>query len=199
MDDENEIIDFIHHNSFAILISFNNGKLIGSHLPMLLKEKEGAHGFLYGHMAKANTQWIDVSEDVLVIFPGAHKYISPTWYETNQAVPTWNYLSVHVYGRITILESNEDKEKNVKELIEFYEGKDSKYKAEDLQRSYFEGLLRGITAFKIEITEIEGKQKLSQNHNEDRRRRVIEQLEKNADEDSAEISRLMKKNLNEGG
>ena len=82
MSDDNEIFEFIHKNSFAILVSQNDGKMKATHIPILLKESEGECGFLYGHMAKVNDQLKNISEEVLVIFPGAHKYISSSWYES---------------------------------------------------------------------------------------------------------------------
>jgi transcriptional regulator len=197
IEDKKEIFDFIHANSFAILISNNNNKcrLNATHLPVLLKEDEGENGFLYGHVAKANRQWKDIDENVLVIFPGAHKYISPTWYETNQTVPTWNYLSVHAYGELKILDDKEDKIKIIREVVKYFEGGESRYKVDDLKQSNFDGQLNGIVAFKIEITELQGKKKLSQNHPNERQQRVIIQLEKSDDEDSKEIAARMKNNI----
>lgn len=193
---QKEVYDFINANSFAILVSNNDGKLNATHLPVLLNSDEGENGFLYGHVAKANRQWENIDEEVLVIFPGAHKYISPTWYESNQTVPTWNYLSVHAYGKIKILEDKADKIKIIKNVVNYFEGNSSSYKVEELKPDYFEGQLNGIVAFKIEITSLEGKQKVSQNHSMERQLRVINQLEKNNDGDSKEIAELMKKNLN---
>ena len=195
MNDNDEIFDFIHHNSFGILISNNQGKIIATHIPMLLKNNEGDNGFLYGHIAKANQQLNEISGEVLVIFPGAHKYISPTWYETNQTVPTWSYLSVHVYGKLEILEDRKSKIEIIKDVVKYFEGNESGYKVEDLKGNYFEGLIKGITAFKIEITEMQGKKKISQNHPEERQKRVISELEKLDDEYSKEIVLRMKSSL----
>lgn len=192
MKDIGEIHDFIDKNSFGILVSRNDGRLTGSHIPMLLKKDEGQNGFLYGHIAGANHQRINAEEDVLVIFPGAHKYISSSWYETNQSVPTWNYLSVHIYGKIKFTESREEKEKIVRDVVEYFEEENSSYNVDDLKPEYFEGLLKGITAFKIEIVSFEGKKKLSQNHGEERRQRIISKLDSMDDDDSKEISRRMK-------
>ncbi len=195
MNDKDEIFDFIHHNSFGILVTNNSGNLNATHIPLLLKYNEGDNGFLYGHVAKANQQLKEVTGEVLVIFPGAHKYISPVWYETNQAVPTWNYLSVHVYGKLKILEDKESKIEIVKDAVKHFEGNESSYKVEELKENYFEGLIKGITAFKIEIKEIQGKKKISQNHPEERQMRVISELEKFDDEDSKELVLKMKSSL----
>ncbi len=191
-----EIYDFIEKNNFAILVSTNNGKLNATHIPVLLEKKENSNGYLLCHIAKANPQWKGLDKDVLVIFPGPHHYISSSWYETNQSVPTWNYLSVHVYGEIEIINEAEEKVTIIKDLVKFFEAEDTSYKVNDLKQSYFDGLLSGIVAFKINITKIEGKQKLSQNHPEERQVRVIKELDKFAnDPDAKIISELMKKNL----
>lgn len=195
MNDRDEIIDFIHHNSFAILISENEGILNATHVPVLFKSDVGGNGFLYGHISRANLQWKNIDEEVLVVFPGAHKYISPTWYETNQSVPTWSYMSVHARGKIKIFEDRESKIEIVKESVKYFEGKESKYNIEDIDEKYFEGLIKGITAFKIEITQLDGKIKISQNHSEERQKRVINKLEEIEDGDSKIIAEQMKKNL----
>lgn len=195
MNDVNEIYEFIDENSFGILITRNSGKLNGTHIPILLKRDEGERGFLYGHIAKANPQWKNSEEEVLVIFPGPHKYISSSWYETNQSVPTWNYVSVHVYGKIYFLDERNDKEKAVREVVKYFESGDSSYSVDGLKHSYLEGLLKGIIAFRIEITSLEGKQKLSQNHGKERQELVINKLGDFEDEDSKYIAERMKKNL----
>lgn len=195
MDDIREITDFIRQNSFAILISNNNGKLNSTHIPILIESEEGENGFLYGHFAKANQQWKNIDKEVLVIFSGAHKYISPTWYESDQTVPTWSYLSVHVYGNIEIINDKDVKIKLVKDLVKYFEGENSSYSIENLKQSYFEGQINGIVGFKIEITKIEGKKKISQNHPEERQKRVIDKLEEIDDENSKEIAERMKMNL----
>src|SRR5919109_41098 len=90
---------FMEQNSFAMLVSRSAGQLVANHLPMLLDSKCGPHGCLYGHMARANTQWQHAEgTEVLVVFSGPHAYISPTWYEAAHVVPTWNYVAVHAYG-----------------------------------------------------------------------------------------------------
>ncbi len=195
MNDPDEIRNFINENSFAILISNNEGKINATHIPVLFESGEGSKGFLYGHFAKANQQWKNIDKEVLVIFPGAHKYISPTWYESNQTVPTWSYISVHIYGNIEIVNSKEKKIKLVKDLVKYFESDESSYSTDQLKQSYFDGLINGIVGFKIEITRIEGKKKISQNHPEERQKRVIDKLKEIGDDDSQKIVEKMKENL----
>ena len=94
---------FMVQNSFATVVTNNDGLATASHLPLLLRRESGKLGNLIGHMAKANDQWHNVDgESCLVIFNGPHAYISPTWYEEKNVVPTWNYVSVHAHGRIFV-------------------------------------------------------------------------------------------------
>lgn len=196
MKDFNEICDFIDSHSFAVLVSSNKGILNATHIPVLLKRKAGESGTLYCHIAKANPQWKDIEKEVLVIFSGAHHYISSSWYETDQSVPTWNYLAVHAYGNISIIEDNEEKLKTVASLADYFESENNYGSTYRLNKQYLDGLLKGIVAFKIEITKLEGKKKLSQNHSGGRQKLVINELDKINNEDAKIISGLMKKNLN---
>ena len=104
IDDQDIIEDFIEKYSFATLFSQHNGEPYATHLPLLLNKDEQA---LYGHFARPNKQWEDGEKQlILAVFQGPHCYISPSWYETNRAVPTWNYVSVHVYGKMEIIEEH---------------------------------------------------------------------------------------------
>ena len=88
--------------NFATLITPEaEGGLQVTHLPLLLKRDAGGLGILAGHMAKANAHWkaFNADRESLAIFHGPHAYISPRWYHTDQAVPTWNYVVVHAFGR----------------------------------------------------------------------------------------------------
>ena len=195
IEDNSEIHGFMESNSFAILVTINGDKINATHLPVLLDKKDSVYGTLYCHISKANEQWKNISGEVLVIFPGAHHYISSSWYETGQSVPTWNYVSIHAYGEIEVTEDYEMKKKHLSELVKFYERNDSTYKTENLDKKYFDRQLNGIAAFKIRITKLEGKKKLSQNHPEERQKLVINELEKSGSEDARIIAELMRKNL----
>lgn len=195
MKNEDEIYNFIESNNFGILVTLNNSKITASHIPFMLQRVEGKYGKLYCHIAKSNPQWKDISGEVLVIFQGAHKYISSGWYESDQTVPTWNYLSVHVYGELNVIENRDEKYKIINELVDHFEPDKNKYSLDNLKSEYFENLLKGIVAFKIVITSVEGKEKLSQNHSKQRQKIVIDKLYEIADTDSIIIADKMKINL----
>lgn len=193
MDNDEVMYDFIEKNSFAILFSQHNGEPYATHLPLLLNKEKG---FLYGHFARPNEQWKDiVNQKVLVIFQGPHCYISPSWYETNQAVPTWNYVTIHVYGQLEIVEDEQEVFESLLDMVKKYERPDSSYHLENVDENYIKGMGKGIVGFKININKIEGKAKLSQNHPEARQELIIKQLENSADQNEIHIAQLMKKNI----
>jgi transcriptional regulator len=193
INDENVIFNLIKENSFATVISQHNGEPYASHLPLVLNNDERA---LYGHFARANGQWKDIiKQKVLVIFQGPHCYISPSWYETNNAVPTWNYVAAHIYGEMEIVDSESEVFESLHQMVKKYENPTSSYRLEEVETSYVEGLSKGIVGFKINITRMEGKAKLSQNHSIERQELVIQQLEQSSEENNKKIANLMKTNI----
>ena len=193
INDDEFIYEIIEQYSFATLFSVHNGEPYATHLPLILNKTENA---LSGHFARQNEQWKDINnQKVLVVFQGPHCYISPSWYETSQAVPTWNYVSVHVYGELEIVEDQTVILDSLSEMVNKYESPVSSYDYRDVDPKYIEGMRKGIVAFKINITKIEAKAKLSQNHPVERQELVIRELEKSSDQDNLQIASLMKKNL----
>lgn len=187
---------FLRQHSFATLVSGSGpGGLVGSHLPLLLDPQAGRLGHLLGHMARANPQWRQVEGEVLAIFQGPHAYISPSWYEEPGLVPTWNYVAVHAYGSFHPVEEGNELRELLRHAVAFYEGPRPNPWSLDLEGERLEGLLRTIVGFRVEISRLEGKWKLSQNHPEPRRRKVIRGLRQQADADSQQIAALMEQRL----
>ncbi|WP_031405219.1 FMN-binding negative transcriptional regulator [Geobacillus vulcani] len=183
----------IEENSFATLVSMHQGELFATHLPLLLDREKMC---LYGHFARSNPQWKDIQQQkVLAMFHGPHSYISPSWYETNQAVPTWNYVAVHVYGNVELIDDEGAVMKSLHEMVEKYEAPGSGYQLSEVDRRLFSNMINGIQAFEIHIERIEGKAKLSQNHPVHRQERIIKQLEQMPFENENRIASLMKKKL----
>ncbi|MFC4272019.1 FMN-binding negative transcriptional regulator [Sneathiella chungangensis] len=152
--------------SFATLVSTgDDGVPFATHLPFAYDEKRGEFGTLVAHMARANPHGKCLEDrEALVIFQGPHAYISPSYYATDINVPTWNYVAVHAYGTPAIIEERE----KVRELLDrltFDNEKDraAPWRADQLDGKRLEGLMRGIVAFEIPISRIEGKAKLGQN------------------------------------
>jgi transcriptional regulator len=191
--DEETIFDMIEKYSFATLISQHKGAPYATHLPLLLNRGDRV---LYGHFARANEQWKDVdNQNILVIFHGPHCYISPSWYETTKAVPTWNYVSIHLYGELEIINDPKFIYDSLSDMIVKYESRDSKYNLSNVDPGYIDGLQKGIVAFKININKIDAKAKLSQNHPVERQELIIRHLEKTSSEENKRIASLMKKNM----
>ncbi|MFC5775594.1 FMN-binding negative transcriptional regulator [Ectobacillus antri] len=187
--EQREMYDIIHAYSFAVMFSTHADKPVATHLPLLLDEENNC---LRGHIARGNPQWRELDgQEVLVVFQGPHCYISPSWYETQDTVPTWNYLAVHVYGTFTIVEDNERIQSGLAALVDKYETGD--YHFHNVPTDYIEDLKKGIVNFEIPITSIEGKAKLSQNHSSERKQRVIAALEEIPRENEQTIAAHMKK------
>lgn len=153
--------------NFATLITPDaEGGLQVTHLPLLLKRDAGRLGTLAGHMAKANPHWktFNADRESLAIFHGPHAYISPRWYHTDQAVPTWNYVVVHAFGRPRLLEGTESMQAHLMQLIQLHEGTGpSSWGPEKLSQGTYAALLKAIVCFEMPISRIEGKAKLGQN------------------------------------
>jgi transcriptional regulator len=189
IEDKEMIYDIIQEYGFATVFSQHEGEPFATHIPLMIDEDKE---FLYGHFARANPQWKDIhNQNVLAIFHGPHCYISSSWYESNRAVPTWNYLAVHVYGKVEIVENGELKE-SLSDLVKKYEVPDSSYQLDEVDTTYLEGMTKGVVGFKIKIKNIEGKAKLSQNLSIERRKFVIQELEKFESEDERKIASYMK-------
>jgi transcriptional regulator len=193
-NDTEKLVEFMQANSFAVMVTAVGGSPWGTHLPFVVKQESGKI-VLTTHMSRANEQWKTLEEqEVLVIFTGPHAYISPSSYEKKQNVPTWNYIAAHAYGKPRII-SEQDKVKEVLEaMIHTYE--EAYYRQwKELSQEYVDSMIKGIVAFDIEVTRLQGKYKLSQNKTVNEQRNIISKLEKNEDSSIAGVAKLMKDNL----
>ncbi len=156
------------------MVSSGPDGLFATHVPLLLKRDEGRFGTLYGHVARANPHVKLFGSEALAVFSGPHAYVSPTWYSDRTAnVPTWNYVAVHCAGTPVVYEG--DVREHLSEMVGRYEGTDG-WSFGELAPEVQETMPRGIVGFRMEITRIEGKAKLSQNKPRAERERVIEGL-----------------------
>jgi len=193
--DPTKLHAFMRRNSFAVLTTHGADGLSANHLPLLLDAEFGPRGRLFGHLARANPQWRHAESEALAIFSGPHAYVSPTWYEEEGTVPTWNYIAVHAYGRLQIVEDEDALLEILRRSVETYESAMPAPWAFDASSPDVRGQLKAIVGFHVEITRLEGKWKLNQNHPERRRRRVAEALGARTDADSAAIAELMRQTL----
>lgn len=192
-ENQEEIEKFLHANSFGILVNQTNGKLWATHIPLELDTNENGKQVLYGHIAKENPQWqsFNNNDQILAIFNGPHSYISSSWYD-HENVPTWNYIAVHIYGKIKIIEGEVVVE-HLKKLVDKYEqNSENPVRVEDFSRKTMMQT-RGIVAFEIEIQEIQATHKLSQNRDDKNYENIILELEKTNDNQSIAVANEMKK------
>ncbi len=195
VENTEEIRDFITHHAFGIVISQTNEKLLASHIPLLLSTNSKGKNILTGHLSKANPQWksFESERQVLVIFQGPHTYISSSWYDHNN-VPTWNYMAAHVYGTLRFL-SEEELLNSLRILTDKYEiNSVNPVSLDTMDKKMLSAQLKGIVGFEIEVEEIQAAFKLSQNRDEKNHLRIIDELEKKGDENSALIAKKMKEN-----
>ncbi len=180
--------DVIRAYPFAPIITGTTA----SHVPFLLDAERGPSGTLVGHVAAANTHHADLTGSggpALVVFTGPHAYVSPTWYDTQPAVPTWNYCVVHAVGSARLL----DDEATRRYLARLAAHFDSSWRFEALPADYQAKMVRGIVAFELEISRLEGKAKLSQNRSATDRQNVIAALEASAAPGDVEVARWMRR------
>jgi transcriptional regulator len=190
-ENREKILEYLRQNDFATLVACDGEKPVASHLLMEIME-EGEQLRINGHMSRANPLWkmFEKIREVLVIFQGPHTYISPTWYN-HVNVPTWNYQSVHVYGKPSMVTDKTETYGILKRLTERYET-GTTYRLETLPQDFVEKEMRGVAAFQIEVTQIEANYKLSQNRDDESYRNIVDHLEQRTDDYSHEIAKAMK-------
>lgn len=151
-----------------------------THIPTLLDRNTGPYGTIYGHISKNNGQQtaFDGNSQAVVVFHGPESYISPTWYEKVEAVPTWNFAVVHASGKLKAITDPNALHELLANLIRKFEGRypNSKYDFSKLPDGYIFPLLRNIVGFEMKIEEMEGKYKLGQEHSETDRQSIVEHL-----------------------
>ena len=187
VEDRGALDAVIRANPFGLLVGELEGSPFATHLPFLLDGDR-----LLSHFARGNPHWksIDGQTEMLAVFSGPHAYVSPRWYESEQAVPTWNYAAVHVYGAPRVIEDVGQVRELLDRLVVEYEG--DAWSLEGQEADFTDRMSRGIVAFEMPIERIEGKFKLSQNRPDGDRRRVIAEFEKPGGGENAELARLMR-------
>lgn len=194
-EDHEKIVAFLRQNNFPALVSFDGEKPIATHLPVEVAEAENGQVTIYGHISRANPQWKTFGkQEVLLIFQGAHTYISPRWYN-HINVPTWNYMMIHVYGQVRILQESEAFAL-LSRLVHQHET-NTTYSLEGLPADFVAKEIKGIVGFAIDITRIDAGYKLSQNRNDADHENIIRELEKRGDAESARVASAMREKREE--
>lgn len=194
--DRELLLAFIREAGWGYLVGVLDGAPFATHLPFLVDGATGSEK-LVAHMARANPHWHSFAgtqggSEQLVVFPGPHAYVSPRWYTSRTAVPTWNYATVHVYGVPRVVDDPAAVRAAQQRLVERHEaGASAPWQMEDADAGFIEGMLRGIVGFEIPIARMLGKFKLSQNRSPEDRAGVIGALAESPDEGARQVSRLM--------
>jgi transcriptional regulator len=162
--------DAIRKYGFGTLVTSSEQELEASHLPMLLDSAPAPLGTVLGHVARANPQWQRVKPGIeaLAIFLGPNTYITPSWYptkqETGKVVPTWDYLAIHAYGTISFFDDPAELRAHVSRMTDTHETpRDAPWAVSDAPADFVDGMVRAIVGFKLRVTRLEGKWKMSQN------------------------------------
>jgi len=177
--DQSVVDELLRNHGAADLVTVTERGLVATMLPFIYvppsdpaatgPRSAGQHGALHGHLARNNDQWkLTATGESLAIVRGPDAYISPGWYaskeEHGRVVPTWNYVTAHVYGRFVVHDDPVWTEDLVRRLTLKHEAnRDHPWRVDDAPRQFVEGQLRAIVGVELEITRIEAKAKLSQN------------------------------------
>ncbi|WP_119079085.1 FMN-binding negative transcriptional regulator [Chitinophaga alhagiae] len=194
--DWDTIAGFIRQNSFALLVSVQNGLPEGTHLPVELEEKTPGRGdfVLRGHIANVNPQSRSFTsgQTFMAVFMDPHAYISSSWY-AKEKIPTWNYIAVHVYGQLRILDEAELLQ-SLTRLMERYEAASAQpVKITDIGEKELHNNLKAITGFELSIDRVDTRFKLSQNRNDQDYFSVADHLHASGDDHSRRIAGEMEK------
>jgi transcriptional regulator len=173
--DDSEVRELLAKHGAADLITLTDDGLLATMLPFAYEPSSGEHGALYGHVARNNDQWRKPARgESLAIVRGPDSYVSPSYYaakaEHGRVVPTWNYLTAHVYGQLLVHDDPTWVEDVVRRLTAKHEAarlasprQPPAWSVDDAPRAFIEGQLRAIVGLELQITRIEAKAKLSQN------------------------------------
>ena len=191
--------EIMRAHAWALLITADEaGAPTATHLSLLWQADGSEHGSLIGHMARANAHWKLFAREVdsLALFWGPHAYVSPTWYTPGPKVPTWNYVTVHAYGRAQVIEDTAGVLNVLNRLAAHYEGTGpDAWGLGRLPPGNAVAQTSNIVAFRVPLSRVETKLKLSQNRDLEDRHRVIAKLEGSESQDSQATAAWMKRVL----
>jgi transcriptional regulator len=199
-----DVAAFVAAVGSADLVTFDGTKPVASLIPVIWDRETGEHGRLLGHLALANPQWESVApgSSALAIVHGPQAYVSPSWYPSTarhgRVVPTWNYVTVHFTGPLTVHRDPEWLRDVVTQLTERHEaqrrqgpGAAAPWAVTDAPPDYINGQLRGIVGVELTIATVQAKHKLSQNRSAEDQAAVAEALDTEPGPGPAGIAALM--------
>ena len=167
--DDAAVQELLFRHGAGDLVTATSQGLMATMLPFVHDPTVGEHGALLGHVARTNDHWRHAPVgEAMVILRGPDAYITPTWYaskaEHGRVVPTWNYVTAHVYGELVVHDDAEWLDGLVRRLTEKHEaGQPRPWSPDDAPPAFVAGQLRAIVGVELRISRIEAKAKLSQN------------------------------------
>jgi transcriptional regulator len=194
--------DLILTHPFSTLVTMSSIGINANHIPLHLIQEAGQYGSLQGHVARANPVWSDLVNDVeaLVIFQGPNSYITPSWYPTKQehgkVVPTWNYVTVHAYGTLRVIDDPAWVKKQLESLTTQQEASfDKPWTISDAPVEFTDKMIGAIVGIEILITKLIGKWKVSQNQPALNQIGVMQGLESLGKSEATELATIVEKAL----
>ncbi len=187
-----EVIAFMRAHPFALICGVDEeNKPVATQVPLLFEHRDEKL-FLQGHFMKKqdHTNAFLRNPGALVIFSGAHTYVSASWYENKQIASTWNYQAVHVTGSLRFQDAS-FLHRLLTRLTEEFERPDSASLVQHMDPAYVDQMMRAIIGFEVEVFSIRNVFKLSQNRDRQSQENIISQLD-NLEGDALEIARVMK-------
>jgi transcriptional regulator len=196
VDDRAQVEAFLKRYDFATIVSSPASGMVATHVPVVVRPAP-AGLVVVGHVARANSHWelMNGAIESLAIFLGPHAYVSPTWYTSGPAVPTWNYATVHAYGRPRAIHDASFTRDLLRELVLRHETGPNAWRVENLPRQFSEGLLSAIVAFEMPVDRIEAKFKLGQNRSVEDRAGTIAGLQGEPSLEAAALAAFMRSNM----
>ncbi len=182
-EDISELRRFVNANPFCTLITLSGRGLVASHIPVVLHPSASGFGVLRGHLARGNPQWHDLNANVeaLAIFAGPHHFVSASWYPGAKThareVPTWNYVAVHLYGRLRVIEDHDWLLDHLRTLTDENERiAEIPWSVSDAPPDFIAQKMHAIVGVELDVSRVEGKWKVSQNRNDEDAAAVINGL-----------------------
>ena len=187
----------IREIQFALLVTAVDGDYVASHVPMVLKNADGALT-LEAHVARPNRHWTvhGSRPAALAVFQGPHTYVSPSWYESKRqhgkVVPTWNYVIVHAHGALEVVEDRDWLLAHLEDLVAANEsGRDQPWAISDAPADFVDAMTRAIVGLRLTVRRLEGKWKMSQNRSQADRLGTMAGLSASADPQDQAVAAIM--------
>ncbi|MGA1838378.1 FMN-binding negative transcriptional regulator [Herbiconiux sp. 11R-BC] len=197
LTDPEEVARLIRENPWATIVSSTSNGLVASHYPVLIDDSapEGTLAIV-SHVGRPDEKLHEWGEhEVLVVIQGPHGYISPGWYDPSPAVPTWNFVTAHLYGVPELL-GPEENLRVLEQLVDHFEDRmpEPRRMRGTLENSeYADRISAGTVGFRLPVTRFVAKLKMSQNRPDETVARIVSELEGEGPYASADLAREVRR------